>query len=80
MPTKKNKLMTVLNDLGYGEVKAIIDGEHINQPSVVAKVEDQAGNDPVSHNDEKQVEQTVNSLLENLDATINMKQIGRAHV
>lgn len=74
MPTKKNKLMIVSNDLGYGEVKASIDGEYINQPSVVAKVEDQAGNDPVDHNDENRVEQTVNSLLENLDATINMKR------
>lgn len=42
----KNSLMSVANDLGYGDVKININNTFIKQPSVVAEVQ-QVTSDPV---------------------------------
>ncbi len=69
----KKKYMIVANDLGYGEVKANIDDEYIQQPSVVAEIHQVTG-DPISDPTESQIKQTVGSLLDNMDVTIDNKR------
>ncbi|MCR1904237.1 ParM/StbA family protein [Lactobacillus taiwanensis] len=70
---KKNKLMVVSNDLGYGAVKMSVDGQYIKEPSVVAEVQ-QITNDPINSSNEAEVERTISSLLDNLDVTVDKKR------
>lgn len=65
-----NKFMTVANDLGYGDTKIIINDQLVDQPSVISPVEE-LSNDPVDHNDDAQVKDTVENLMDRLDVTIN---------
>ena len=70
--TKKN-LMVVANDLGYGQVKTTIDKKYMKQPSVIAEVS-QVTSDPINHENEAAVENTVENLLDNMDVTIGKKR------
>lgn len=71
--TTKSKNMVVAVDLGYGEIKANIDGKYIDQQSVVSEVK-QVANDPIDHTNEEIVQSTVENILDNLDVTIHEKR------
>ncbi len=69
----KNSLMSVANDLGYGDVKININNTFIKQPSVVAEVQ-QVTSDPVVSTNDQAVAQVIKNLLDNLDITIDKKR------
>ena len=69
----KNSLMSVANDLGYGDVKININNTFIKQPSVVAEVQ-QVTSDPVVSTNDQAVAKVIKNLLDNLDITIDKKR------
>ncbi|WP_298491128.1 ParM/StbA family protein [uncultured Lactobacillus sp.] len=73
---KKEKVMVVANDLGYGAVKASInevDNQVILQPSVVAEVQ-QITSDPIDSSNDNAVKSTIENLFKNMDVTIDKKR------
>lgn len=70
---KNQKVMSVANDLGYGDVKINIDDTYINQPSVVAEIQ-QVTSDPIDSSKEETVAKVIENLLDNMDVTVDKKR------
>lgn len=72
MPTKN---IRVANDLGYGSVKANIDGNNVKFPSVTALLRAQDIQDPVEFSNDTQKRNYFSNFFEHMDVTINSPEV-----
>lgn len=67
--------MKAANDLGYGSVKAIIDGEKISFPSAIVLQRKQDLFDPIKFDDEDQEEEYMSHFLDHMDITVSSNAV-----
>lgn len=67
--------MKVANDLGYGAVKAVIDGKEIKFPSVFTIEREQDIASPIEFDDRSQKDVYMNNFLSHMDVTISSSAI-----
>lgn len=67
---KNTKTMFVANDLGYGSVKATVDGEKIKFPSVMVVQRQQDLFDPITFDDESEKEQYISHMIDHMDISV----------
>ena len=62
-------------DLGYGSVKALIDGEKVLFPSAIVLQRKQDLFDPIKFDDEDQEDDYMNDLIDHMDVTISSNAV-----
>lgn len=78
--TENVKIMKAANDLGYGAVKADLEGEEFNFPSVVAKESAQNIPVPVEFDNKAEMDAYMTHFTDHLDVTVSstaVKEQGR---
>lgn len=62
-------------DLGYGSVKALIDGEKVLFPSAIVLQRKQDLFDPIKFDNEDQEDDYMNDLIDHMDVTISSNAV-----
>src|SRR3712207_2787662 len=66
-----NLKMNVANDLGYGSVKAKIDGDKIKFPSVIAVQREQDLNKPLTFDSNQDKVTYLKNMIDHMDVTVS---------
>ena len=69
------KIMKVANDLGYGSVKANVDGENIKFPSVIAAERPQDIQAPMEFDTKQDQDAYMKDFLNNMDVTVSSNAV-----
>lgn len=73
--TMTEKIMKVANDLGYGSVKANIDGEDIKFPSVIASERPQDIQAPTEFDTKEEQNAYMKDFLNNMDVSVSSNSV-----
>ena len=69
------KIMKVANDLGYGSVKANVDGENIKFPSVISAERPQDIQAPMEFDTKQDQDAYMKDFLNNMDVTVSSNAV-----
>ena len=69
------KIMKVANDLGYGSVKANVDGENIKFPSVIAAERPQDVQAPMEFDSKQDQDTYMKNFLNNMDVSVSSNAV-----
>lgn len=69
------KMIKLANDLGNGNIKATIDGEHVVFPSVIARLREQDIQDPVVLSSKMAANKYFDHILDHLDITVSSSAV-----